>query len=111
MRTNQRGAALGIVIFIALVCGIASYFMLFAATTEARHSKFFRERVTARQAAEAGLVIAMQRLWDNPGYCGVGGTGTETFNIPVGAGAVPVTVNISDCNPGNPKSLSAQVNY
>lgn len=111
MMHNRRGAALGIVIFIAMICGIASYFMLFAAATEARHSKFFRERITARQAAEAGLVIVMQRLWGDPGYCGVGGTGTETFNIPNGAAIVLVTVNISDCTLGAPKTLRAQVSY
>ncbi len=117
MLQNQRGAALGIVIFIAMVCGIASYFMLFAATTEARHSKFFRERVTARQAAEAGLVIAMQRLWDNPGYCGsimLPPGGYEDFAVPIPS-LVPVTVtvrvSVSDCTPGNPKSLSARVDY
>lgn len=108
---NNRGAALGIVIFIALVCAIASYFALFAATSEARHGRFFRERITARAAAEAGLVIAMQRLWADPAYCGAGGTGTETFNIPVGAAIMPVTVTISDCNPANRKSLSARVDY
>lgn len=108
---NRRGAALGIVILIALVCGLASYFTLFTATSEARHSRFFHERAVARHAAEAGLVIAMQRLWGDPGYCGVGGTGVETFNIPVGAALIPVTVNISDCTPGNRKQLSAQVDY
>lgn len=115
MMHNRRGAALGIVIFIAMVCGIASYFMLFAAATEARHSKFFRERITARQAAEAGLVIVMQRLWADPAYCGTG-SGSEVFQVPIPKpvgppNLIPVTVSISDCNPANPKSLSARVDY
>ena len=111
MLHNTRGAALGIVIMIALVCGVASYFVLFLATSEARHSRFFHERAVARQAAEAGLVIAMQRLWGDPAYCGAGGTGNETFNIPAGADLIPVTISISDCNPANRKQLSARVDY
>ena len=107
---KTRGAALAIVVFIAAVCAIAAYFALFSATTEARHGRFYRERLVARAAAEAGLVIAMQRLYANPGYCGTGG-GTETFAIPVGAGSVPVTVTISDCNPANRKQVSARVDY
>jgi hypothetical protein len=102
---SRRGAALVIVIVAALICSIASYIILFIAMSEAWHSRFFRERNQARHAAEAALVIGMQKLWEDPAYCG----GAVTVNTP--AGAVPIPVTVSDCDPADPKTLSVTVNY
>lgn len=104
MRT-QRGAALAIVLLLALIGSIAAYGALMLAMSGARHAEFSAERTQARYVAEAGLVIALHKLWNDPFYCG----GPETVTV---AGApMSVEVTASDCAPDAPKVLSATVSY
>ncbi len=80
---NRRGAALLLAMVTALLCGIAAYSVLFAAVSAARQGKLFRERTQAQHAAEAGLVWAMQRLWQGPVDFTAGTTDLVVDGIPV----------------------------
>lgn len=103
---GERGAALVIAGITAILCAVGVYIVLLMATAQARHGKFFRQRNTARYAAEAAMVQAMQKLWANPAYCG----GTETVAVPGGSEAVAVTVtNCGAAVPG--KTVRATASY
>ena len=118
---NTRGVALGIVVVIALVCAVAAYVVLMAATSEARRAKFFRERTEARHLAEAGLVVAMQKLWNEsvtpyPPGCPAGGTATATEAVDTNGNGVDasdptVAVTVVNCGVGNQHTLQATVSY
>jgi len=101
--------ALALVIVIALLCSLAAYVLLMAAVTEVRRAKYFRERTRARYLAEAALVIAMEKLWGNPTYCG----GTEFVDTDGnGLGETPVVVTASgSCAAGGSRRLQAKVLY
>lgn len=103
---NERGAALMIAGVTAVLCAVGAYVVLLMATAQARHGKFFRQRTTARYAAEAALVQAMQKLWVSPAYCG----GTENVNVP--GGTEPVVVTVTNCGAAVPgKTISAKATY
>ena len=108
MIRNTRGVALGITIVTALLCAIAAYVVLLAATSEARRAKFFRERTEARHLAEAALVFVMQRLWDDPNFCPAT-VSVDTNGDGTGDTTVPVTV--TSCGAGNSHTLQAKVTY
>ena len=99
---NGRGAALWIVIVTALICSVAAYTMLMMAVSQARRGQFYANRTKARYAAEAGLVWAMQRLWQAPTNFTAG-----TTDVTVDGMNVDV---IGACNPG-PCTLQAKVMY
>jgi hypothetical protein len=104
MRT-ERGAALSIAVITAILCAIGAYVVLMMATAQARHGKFFRQRNEARYVAEAGTVLAMQKLWNNPAYCG----GPETVATP--GGTTGVTVSVTNCGATNAHTISVGVSY
>ncbi len=101
-RNRERGMVLGIAMLAALIATIASYAMLAVAVSRARQARFYRDRLPARYAAEAAVVRAQQRLWTTPGYCG---------ELGLVIGGVTVDVTVSDCTPGNPKTVSAKAIY
>ena len=105
---DQRGAALGIVIVTALICGVAAYTVLFMASSATRRGRMFHARTRAHYLAEAGLVVAMQRLWVNPDYC----SGTEFVDTDGdGTGDTPVTVTVTNCGADNVHQLQTTVSY
>lgn len=109
---NERGAFLiAMAAILGIVCGITAWSSLFVAMTEARHAKVFREHSSSRYLAEAGLMIAREKLWTNPAYCG----GNEIIDLDgdgiLEASDATVTVTVSDCGAGNPHQLSVQINY
>lgn len=65
----RRGIALGIVVVTSLVFAIAAYAVLYAANSLGSRANFQKRNTSARYAAEAGLVWAMQKLWANPAEC------------------------------------------
>jgi len=67
---DERGAALGLVIVSALVCSIASYYILRLAVSQSMGANFFQGRIQSRYLAEAALVIATQKLSTDPTWCG-----------------------------------------
>lgn len=118
MRANERGMALGIVIFSAIVFSVASFAVLNVAMSRAQTSTFQEGRVRARYAAEAGLVWARERLWADPGFpnfCIPGG-----FSLPFdsdGNGVIDapydfVIITATDCSPTrSPRTLQAKVTF
>lgn len=104
----RRGATLAMVVVIAFLCAVAAYVVLFVALSEARRGRLFRERAMARYAGEAALVIAMQKLWADPGYCG----GTELIDTNGDSvGDAPVVVTVTACGVGNVHQLLTNVTF
>ncbi|MBI4323625.1 MAG: hypothetical protein HY596_05060, partial [Candidatus Omnitrophica bacterium] len=60
-------------------------------------------RLKAQYAAEAGLVWAMQRLWQDQAYCGA--------PDPPVINGLNVDVTVTSCGAGNTHTLSAKVLY
>jgi Tfp pilus assembly protein PilX len=95
LKRSERGAALFFAILFALVGAIMSYAMLILAVSNARQAKFYRTRMPARYAAEAGTVWGRENLYSNPTW----GGGTLVVDpFPPGPGGgdainVLVTVN------------------
>ena len=102
---GNRGAALYIATIVAVACALGAYVILTMAMSQARHARFYRERVRARYATEGAIVWAQQRLWRDPSYCGGGGVPAVTIN------GIPVTIAITNCGPGSPHIITAQVTY
>ena len=102
-RVAKRGAVLAVVVGVAIVAAIAAYAILLMVLAQGRHARFYRERLRARYAAEAGIVWAQQRLWRDPTYCGSPG--------PPAIEGLAVTVTISDCTAGSAKVIAAQATY
>ena len=108
MRHNERGAVLGIVLLSSLVFSIASLAMLSMATSHTQASRHEADKLRARYAAEAGLVRAMEKLWNDPTYCG------EAWSIDTnGDGTAETTINITvtNCGAGSNQTISARVSY
>ncbi len=110
-RGDERGAALGLVIASALVCSIASYYILRLAVSQSMGANFFQGRAESRYLAEAALVWATQKLAVDPTYCGsdvrldTNGDGVADAND-----APTITVKVSNCT-GNSHVLSAKASY
>jgi len=62
---QQRGAALLVVLFVALVGSVGVYGVLMTSMGMTRQSIGLSNALRARYAAEAGLVWARQRLWES----------------------------------------------
>ena len=112
MLGTQRGLAmLGMVMAIALTASIAAYATLLVATSQARIATVTTVRSQSRYLAEAGLVIATQKLIANPAYCG----GTERVDTDgdgvVNASDPSVVVTVTSCGAGNTHQITAAVNY
>ena len=105
-RSDQKGAVLGLAILTALIGSIASYAMLASAMSQAHHAKFFRDRTRARYLAEAGVVIAQQRLLANPSYTAV----NEPVDVD-GDSAPDVQLTVSNLGVGNSKQIDARSVY
>ena len=102
---KERASVLWLLLVVSLVAAVASYGALFAAISHARRTKFNRTRTAARYAAEAGLVWAMERLWQDPSWTPPGGTPTLTIN------GIGVIVTMPNCTqtPCEPRTLQARV--
>ena len=101
--STERGAILPIVLGTALLCAIAAYAVLIIVAAQGRHAQFYRGRLRARYAAEAGMVWAKERLWLNPTYCG--------NPAPPPIEGMVVSITISDCTAGSNKTIAARATY
>ncbi|MBI3331018.1 MAG: hypothetical protein HYZ96_02780 [Candidatus Omnitrophica bacterium] len=101
---RERGAVLGAAIMAAFLASIFSYLILQIAISQARQARFHEGHVTARHAAEAGIVLAYERLTrevlDGTPYCGG----------PLTVEGLTVNVTVAPCA-GWPRTVSAQVTY
>ena len=66
MHRADRGAILAVTMMMALVASIVSYGVLQLAVSQGRQGRFFRSQTAARYLAEAGMVLAQERLRANP---------------------------------------------
>ena len=126
---HAQGSALLVVILTAVVFSIAAFTVLMIALSAHRRPGLKTEaEFRARYAAEAGLVYAMQNLWNEavtpyPPGCPVGAPlGSETIsldtdnNIATGPPLPPppgretdVIITVTNCGPNQPHTLSAKV--
>ena len=90
----------------ALMSAIAIYTVMSLALSQARQAQFYQERLVARNASEAGIVWAQQRLWEDPTYCGAPDPPAALFNPPT-----TVNVSVTNCGAGNAHTISAKVTY
>ncbi len=106
---RNRGAALVAVIVTALITSIIAFGALLLAMSHAQTSDVQVDRLRAHYAAEAGLVLAQQKLWANPGYCG------EFWSLDTdGVGGVDptnVSITVTNCGAGNSHRIQAKVIY
>jgi Tfp pilus assembly protein PilX len=66
---DNRGMAMTLVLTMAVVAALAAYGNLMLAVQQARSSEHLQAHALARYAAEAGYIIARERLWVNSNYC------------------------------------------
>jgi hypothetical protein len=67
---RERGAALGVVVIAGILAAITAYATLMMAVGGAKRGQFYDVGMRARYLAEAGWVIATQKLWSTPAYAG-----------------------------------------
>ena len=84
---NQRGFALVLATIVALLCSIGTYIMLTMAASQARWTTAMTRHERARYLAQAGMVWATQRIWQDPAFCTLGPQA-----VALQGGAVEVTV-------------------
>ena len=118
---HSRGIALLIVLISALIFSITALGVLALAVNRGRQITFVSEaRIRARFAAEAGLVWATQRLWNNPTKfpspcCNVGCAGTpQKVSWPIdtnadGVNDETVDITVTNCGGDRFHTLSAKV--
>ncbi len=79
--TSRRGMALAIVIFTALVFSVAAYAVLYLSLGLRERADFHKRNIKARYASEAGIVWAMQRLWQDPTWSSPEGNVDLPFDV------------------------------
>lgn len=88
---------------MAFVFGITAFAVLVTGMNRLQTARRTRDRALARYAAEAGLVFAMEQLWDTPAYCGV--------PDPPSMNGYAIDVTVTSCGAGNAHTVSAAVTY
>ena len=108
MRARERGFVLGAVAVSSIVFSIAAFTALTVALSGRRQStQFHEQRLSARYAAEAGLVWAMQQLQADPSFSSPAG------NVDVTVGGLEVDVVVPPCaqDPCEGRTVQAKVRY
>lgn len=124
---NERGLILGVMVISAFVFSVAALAALTVAFGQSQQAKEFHEdRLSARYAAEAGVVWAMQRLWANPDYpdatctppcapcLAPGIDATDTLPFDTNGDAVPDTdieITVTNCGAKNTHEIKARAVY
>ena len=129
---HEEGFALVAAMATALLCSIAAFAVLFMATSQARLGWLYQGRAEARYLAEAGLVIATQKLMADPNYC-PGGVCTRDPADPINGSGINcegpervdtngdgdtldpedavVAVTVTNCGMGNAHVIGGKVLY
>jgi hypothetical protein len=112
-RHRKRGIALAAVIGSALVFSVAAYAVLYASLGFRQRVDFSKRNIRARYAAEAGMVWAMQRLWDNPAWTSSAGTIDLPFDVDQdgATGASEGVDVVYESCPTQPCRMEAKVRY
>jgi hypothetical protein len=92
---DERGMTLSVVLITSLICSIVAYSALVQAVSQARRGRFFRTRMENRYLAEAGYVLAKERLWANPAWTPTGTEKVDTNGDQVPD--TPVTITLTPC--------------
>ena len=116
--SNSRGLGLlAFAIATAMISSLAAYAALLVSLNQARAGRVLHERPRARYAAEAGLVIAKERLWRNAGDCagaGLGGTAGVVQQIDTdgdGSGDTSVQIQWTNCGANGQHRITSTVVY
>ncbi len=104
---NERGGLLGFALATALISSITIYAVLFSAISQGRQGRFLKERLRAQYVAEAGLVIAKERLWRDPTYAG----GVVPVTDTSGLNSTNVTITVTVPDASGRQQISANVVY
>lgn len=109
-RRAEWGAVLTVMVVAALMSAVAIYTVMSIALSQAQQAQFYQERLVARNAAEAGIIWAQQRLRVNEIFC------ADAGNDPPAALFNPSTVvdvTITPCGVGTspPRRIDAKVTY
>ena len=107
MRDADRGMILAVTLMMALLASIVSYGVLQLAVSQGRQGRFFRSQTAARYLAEAGMVLAQERLRVNPSYCPSTPELVDTTGD--GVGDTPVRITVTNCGPGNTHEIRVSV--
>ncbi len=118
--SGQKGYVLGMAIILSFIFAIASYGNLMLAISQGDHTRIRRAHPNARYAAEAGVVIARERLILNANDCGPlsgGGDGDWTQQVDsngdnaLTADDLWVQITLSLPCPGASHTITTQVVY
>ena len=90
---------LGVALVMAIASAIVAFSLLFAAVSESRQSTVLSRRTQARYLAESALVVARERLWQDPTWCG-GPVAIDTTGDGTGIKTVVITLNPPCTSPG-----------
>lgn len=106
-KLNERGIALGVVIMMSLVFGVVALGALMLSSSRSQTSSLQSHRLKAQYAAEAGLVWAMQRLFNTPTQAFASGNTDLTIN------GIAVDVILPACasTPCESRQLQAKAIY
>lgn len=103
---GERGAVLGAALMAAFLASIASYLILQMAISQARQARFHEGHVTARHAAEAGIVWAYERLFADITWSDPAG------DVDLVIAGLNVDVAVPACGaPPCPRSVQVRVTY
>lgn len=106
VRHGQRGAALAAVVAASVVFSVSAAAVLTMGLHRTRTARFNEHRLRAKYAAEAGLVWALQRFWDDPSKC----NSMNVINPDLTVGGLDVDVTIDDCA-ADPLVIHSEVIY
>jgi hypothetical protein len=100
------------VFIIALLFSLVAYANILLAVSQTRQTQFRRSRASARAVAEAGYIIAKERLWVNPDYCG----GTQLIDSNADGILTPgvdlaVLITVTSCGAANSHRIITKVAY
>ena len=120
---QENGFVLVAVTATALLCSVAAVGVLYLAVTQGRQAGFYEGRTEGRYLAEAGLVLAQQKLMADPAYCPGGAcvpgsacTGTQKVDTNFDGDMLDpddasVTITVTNCGVGRPHAISAKALY
>jgi Tfp pilus assembly protein PilX len=118
---NERGFVLGMSIIMAFMFAIAAYADLMLAVSQSQHTRFWKDHPSAKYAAEAGLIIARERMINSRllgvNYCGP--LGVNPWNEQVDSNAddaitaddLTIQITINNCAAASGQTVTSKVVY